>query len=253
MSELKYKRFYVEDLDVKASSVSLEGTELHHMKNVLRMKEGDSVSLFNGRGVELIGTLTKIERSKAEIVIVKSIEPKAESRVDITLIQGFVKSEKTEIIVQKATELGVKKIRFYTGAWTKVKVNAEDSLKKIEKLKKVAVDAAKQCDRSFVPEILPITDFPTAVKESSEGAKIVFYEEERAKSLRGVLAHMDLYNENGVALLIGPEGGFSDYEIIDAKKHGFISAGLGLRTLRSETAALSAITIVQYEYGYMGG
>lgn len=252
MSELKYKRFYIEDLESDTKTAILEGTELHHMKNVLRMKVGDSVSLFNGSGVELIGTLMKIERNSAEIEVTKSIEPKAESRVDITLLQGFVKGDKTEVIVQKATELGVKKIRFYTGAWTKVKVNAEDSAKKIEKLKKVAVDAAKQCDRSFVPEILPIADFATVVSESSEGEKIVFYEEERAKSLRKVLGAVDDI-DNGIAILIGPEGGFSDGEIIDAKKHGFVSAGLGLRTLRSETAALSAITIIQYEYGYMGG
>ena len=252
MSELKYKRFYIENIDSNTGSVILEGTELHHMKNVLRMKVGDSVSLFNGCGVELIGTLMSIERNSAEIEVVKSIEPKAESRVDITLIQGFVKGEKTETIVQKATELGVKKIRFYTGAWTKVKVDSKDSDKKIEKLKKVAIDAAKQCDRSFVPEILPITDFSTAVSESSERVKIVFYEEERAKSFRKVLSSVDDI-DNGIAILIGPEGGFSGEEIIDAKKHDFISAGLGLRTLRSETAALSAITILQYEYGYMGG
>ncbi len=251
MSELKYKRFYVEDLNSDAKSVTLEGSEVHHMKNVLRMKVGEPVSLFNGKGVELIGNLKSIERNSAEVDVIKSIEPKAESRVDITLLQGFVKSDKTETIIQKATELGVKKIRFYTGPWTKVKVSESDAEKKNEKLKKVAIDAAKQCDRSFVPEILPIATFSKVVSEANEGAKIVFFEGERGKSLRGVLANINI--DDGIALLIGPEGGFLDEEIMEAKQCGFVTSGLGLRTLRSETAALSAITIVQFEYGYMGG
>lgn len=251
MSSIKYKRFYIESLDGKEKTVHLIGSELHHLKNVVKMKVGDSISVFNGRGVELIGTLMLVERNSAEIEIVNSIEPKAESPIDITLIQGFVKSEKIEVIVQKATELGVKKIRFYTGPWTKVKVGAEDGAKKIEKLKKVAIDAAKQCGRSYVPEILPISTLSDAVAESSEGAKIVFFEGERAKSFRAVLSNIEI--DDGIALLVGPEGGFLDDEIIEAKRCGFVTAGLGLRTLRSETAALSAIAIVQYEYGYMGG
>lgn len=251
MSSIKYKRFYIEFLDGNEKTVQLRGSELHHLKNVVKMKVGDSVSIFNGRGVELIGKLKLVERNSAEIEILKSIEPKAESRIDITLLQGFVKSDKTEVIVQKATELGVKKIRFYTGPWTKVKVGAVDADKKIEKLKKVAIDAAKQCERSFVPEILPISTLSEAVAESSEGAKIVFFEGERGKSFRVVLSNIEI--NKGIALLIGPEGGFLDDEILEAKRCGFVTAGLGLRTLRSETAALSAIAIIQYEYGYMGG
>ena len=252
MEEGKFRRFFESSLVGDEKEVTLRGSEVHHMKNVLKVSEGDSVSLFNGKGVELIGTVKEIGRDNVHITIDKKLEPRAESRVDVTLLQGFVRGEKNELIIQKATELGVKKIKFYASPWTKIKVKEDDRGKKEDKLFKVAVDAAKQCERSFVPEIKVYSSMEEAIDSSSEGFKIIFYEEERAKSLRKVLSNTDDI-DSGVAVLIGPEGGFSSEEVIYAKSKGFISAGLGLRTLRSETAAISAVTILQYEFGYMGG
>ncbi len=244
------RRFFIEDLSEGLKTVNIEGDEFRHLKNVLRKKVGAEVSLFNGRGVEVFGVVKEIGKSVATIRVEGSTPPSGASPVEITLLQGLTKGDKAEFITQKATELGAASVGFFTSERSVPELKDERVERKTERLKRATVEAAKQCGLSYLPEILPFTDFESAIKGHGDKLKIIFYEEEVAKTIKDFLK--GLSKISSVVILVGPEGGFESSEVEAAKKEGFVSVGLGPRLLRAETAALTALAIIQYELGGLG-
>jgi 16S rRNA (uracil1498-N3)-methyltransferase len=248
------KRFFVEDISAESEYITISGSEFRHLKGVLRLTRGSEVSLFNGKGVELQGVVESVGKHSARVIIKGKREVVGESPVSITLLQGLVKGEKPEFVVQKATELGVREIRFYTTPRTIPVIDRTKAGKKVSRWRRVSVEAAKQCKRSVLPEI-NITDFKKAIKGTGQ-LKILFekgtVKGRRVKGrarLKGVLKRLRSGQE--VVLLVGPEGGLSEAEVAAAVKEGFQPVSLGPRTLRAETAAVAALSIIQYELGDM--
>ncbi|MEK6532217.1 MAG: RsmE family RNA methyltransferase [Deltaproteobacteria bacterium] len=245
------RRFFIEDITPGSRFVSIRGEEFSHLRRVLRLKKGDEVSVFNGRGLELKGTIDSMAGECAGIGITGEVEAKTESPFDITLLQAMLKGDKNELVIAKATELGVRRISFYATQRT-VRLIKEDS-KTLKRWQRVSIEALKQCNRVAVPEIDLIKDFKGALERYSNlPLKVFLYEGEETVGLNSALGKIKTGDMKDIAVVIGPEGGFTEEEVREASLLGYIVAGLGPRRLKSETAAISVISILQHRFGDMG-
>lgn len=238
------RRFFKEGLSQEAREVELDGEEFHHLKKVLRLSPGDSVALFNGRGLALAGSIESIGKSSAKISIIGPEEGNKESPVKIVLLQALLKGDRPDFIVQKATELGATEVCFYLTPRTVPRVDAETKEKKRGRWRKIAIEAAKQCGRSVLPEVSIARDLRDALSTHDQGLRLQLWEKEGGASIKEALSPHDL-----ITVLVGPEGGLSVEEAEDAERAGFRKARFGPRILRAETAAIAVISVVQHALG----
>ena len=248
------RRFFIENIEEGSKEVRIDGPEFAHLKKVLRLGEGDSLSVFDGRGLELHGRVVSIGRSGALVSIDGRVEGGAESPAKVVLLAGLLKGTKPGLVVQKATELGVSSLCFFGGGRAVPGLRGDRVAGRIERWRRVAIEAAKQCGRSVVPGVEYAAGLEGAIGalgvldgwcklrgDAGEGGGSV------ALPIKEVLSRAA--KERPVALLVGPEGGFTAPELDLADRAGFTPVGLGPRTLRAETAAIAIISIVQYELG----
>ena len=247
------KRFFAEHINDKEKTALLTGKELHHLKDVLRLKKGDKVIVFDGKGREFIGSLKTVSRDEVCVVIEKQLDISRESRFRIILAQGLARAEKMDIIIQKATELGVSEIIPFTASRVVSRLNSEQAAKKIQRWQRIAIEAAKQCRRDVIPQIEEMAALAEVLSKYSHSMekyiKIIPWEGENRNNLKDILKPEGF---SGCIVLIGPEGGFEEREAALAEKAGFLPVMLGPRILRTETAAISIAAIIQYELGDMG-
>lgn len=231
-------RFFINDM-VNEEYI-LQGENGRHAAKSLRMKVGEELVLCDGKGQDYLCEITNIDSDAVAVKLVKAQENQAESPVRVTLYQCLPKSDKMDLIVQKAVELGVHKIVPVISSRCIAKFNGKEE-KKLLRLQKISEEAAKQCGRGIVPQIMPVQKFNQAVQNAS-GKKIFCYE-------KGGEHFSQLLKENceEISILIGSEGGFSEEEANFASENGFVCASLGKRILRTETAGLCALSIIMYE------
>lgn len=242
---MRIPRIYTgQELRANAEIVLETGPSLH-LSRALRMKVGDALVLFNGRGGQYPATISAIDR---KAVVVASAEQEAlecESPLHLQLGIAVSRGERMDWVVQKATELGVSCIAPLVSERTEVKLGAERGEKKLRHWQQIATSACEQCGRNRLPQIL--------APQSLAG-----WLQDVQADLRLVLHHTAVTRDPGpapprsVALLVGPEGGLSEEEIRAAEGAGFASLQLGPRVLRTETAPLAAIAILQARWGDMG-
>ncbi len=242
------RRFFVEEISERATLARITGEEFLHLKKALRLTVGDEVALFNGRGLELRGVIESIGRDYADIKITGTPERSKESPLEVILLQGLLKGDKPELIIQKATELGVKEVSFFPTSRT-VPVTSAGSAKE-KRWQRAAIEAAKQCGRACLPRINFLKDLNTALSAHEGLFKLILWERESEKGLKEALKAPKA--KKGVVVLVGPEGGFSEEDVMAAKNAGFAPVGLGPRILRAETAAIAILAIIQYEFGDAG-
>ncbi len=242
-------RFYVPGRNISANRITIDGEEAHHVIDVMRLKEGDPVTVFDGTGVEYEGTISGIDR-RDKLVTVGVIRRKVREKTDfpsITLIQAIPKQEKMGFIVEKATELGVSIITPVVTGRTVVRPEAGAMKSKVDKWRRNAVAAAKQCGRADVPEIKDIVTFNEAMMGIKDNdLAMMACLSERTKSIKKVLK---VKVPGKLAVLIGPEGDFTPGEMEAASKHGCVFISLGERVLRSDTAGIFVLSALNYEYG----
>jgi len=228
--------------ELSSEQVIIEGNQARHL-SVLRVKTGEIITAFDGLGYKYDCKILQINKKNFIAERLSKAPYSVESPISITLAQGIAKGEKMDFIIQKATELGVNKIIPLITGRSQVRHTV-----KIERWRKIALSAAEQSCRGKAPDI----DEPVSLKVFLEGRHmgIIFYEEETGKHLKQTLK--DFKDSQKITLLIGPEGGFSKEEVNAAIEKGFQSASLGPRILRTETAAITAIGIIQYELGDAG-
>jgi len=242
----KARRFFAQYIRLGQERVEIRGEEFIHIKKVLRLEVGSPVILLNGKGLELTGAVEAFGKDSALVKVEASSEGAGESSVSVTLLQALIKGDKPELVVQKATELGAERIIFYTNDRTVPSPSTDKIDSKLERLRRISLEAVKQCERSVVPEI-DLLGFEEALALCGDDRGIILYEGETGNSFKKSLSFLP--EGRGVCLLIGPEGGFTGDEVGKALAAGFVAAGLGRRVLRSETAALAALAIVRYELG----
>lgn len=244
-------RFFVRGKDLKEQKGWISGDELGHMRRVLRLRPGDRVMLFDDQGWEHEGVLRAYTEKSGEVEILRSFRAERDSALEVTLAQALGKGEKMDWIVEKATELGVRRIAPFVSARTVPRLEREKSERRRSRWEKIALSAAKQSGRAQIPEILPLGDFAEVIGRPWEcSLKLFFWEGEAGRGLAQIRREAD--RVGSVLLVIGPEGGFSSEEAAEAMRRGFQPVTLGKRILRTETAALAALSVVQFLWGDIG-
>ena len=236
-------RFYCPTSDFSSQVVSItDKDELHHLREVLRLKKNDAVDLFNGNGMEASGCIVAISPLRVDIRI-QSVREHQPSGASIILACAVPKKTKFELIVEKATELGVREIIPLKTSRTEVKLDGHRLSHKFARYKTVAVNAAKQSNRAVIPLIHPITAFPSALKHLTKTTTAII------PSLSGknenLLAALGrLKSPTAISVFIGPEGDFTLEEYRQAQQCGCIPVSLGETILKVETAAICAVSCV---------
>jgi 16S rRNA (uracil1498-N3)-methyltransferase len=216
----------------------------HHLVRVLRLEIGDSIVLFNGDGHDYTAQLLSAQKRGAEAEITDRSERRAESPLPITLDQGIARGEKMDLILQKATELGVAVIAPVITDRTEVKLDGERADKKMNHWRGVLAAACEQCGRARLPEIVePQSLAKFAASDRSERRLVL--DPEAVHSL----ADLALAAETSVSLAIGPEGGFSERDLAMLRAGGYETVRLGPRILRTETAGMAAIAALNALFG----
>lgn len=238
--------FYINKAAIKENTATITGDEAKHISKVLRMKKGDNVVLCDGEGWFYDAVLSSFSETSVTAEILSSRIAETEPKVKITIYQGVPKNPKLETIVQKATEIGVCTIVPVDTVRAVAKIDKEA---KIERLRKIASEAAKQSKRGITPEVRNVMPFKKAAEEAKNAdIAIIPYEEETIVSLKKALSGK---KAETVAIMIGPEGGFEASEVEYAKSLGIQSVTLGKRILRTETAGLCVSAAVLYEMDEM--
>ena len=237
-------RFYVPPECVAGGKIMIRGGELHHARDVMRLAAGDAIVVFDGTGKEYHGIIQKIDKGQMTVTIKKTAERKSEG-CRLILIQALPRSDKMDLIVEKATELGVERIIPVTTERTVARPDTKKENLKVERWRKIALIAAKQCGRTTIPEVMPITGFEDSLKALNDSEiKIIPCLYDDTKALKEVLRGREV---GSAVIFIGPEGDFTKKEVEEAKAIGAIPVSFGREILRSETAAICALSILNYE------
>ncbi len=240
-------KFFVKENQINNDKIHILGEDVNHIANVLRMKKEDEVQICNQEtGENYITKIISFSKDEIECEIVKKIIETVESNVDITLFQGIPKFDKMELIIQKNTEVGVKKIVPVLMERTVVKLDEKTANKKIERWQKIAEVAAKQSMRDIIPEIENIIKLQDITKQDYDEV-LVAYENEEKNMLKQELKKLQGKDRYKIAIVIGPEGGISEKEIEILKNMGASFVSLGKRILRTETAGIVMSGNIMYE------
>ena len=229
-------RFYTDTALRAGATTQLPEEAAHHAVHVLRLRAGETLTLFNGRGGEYAGRVAAIERLRVTVDVLAHREIERESPLAITLVQGVSSSEKMDFTVQKATELGVAALQPVVAARSAGRIAAERAAQKHAHWQRVAIAACEQCGRNRVPEVLaPVPLEAYCRKAAPAGALLLSPEAQLA--LRAAAARL----QGAATLAAGPEAGFTAAEEAMLAQAGFVPVRLGPRVLRTETAALAAL------------
>jgi 16S rRNA (uracil1498-N3)-methyltransferase len=243
-------RFYVPTPQIEKGMLRVEGNEVKHIRRVLRLKAGDEIIVFDSLGKEYEGTIIEETTSSVVIKIQNIFLSKRDSPLDVTLAQSLLKGEKMDYLIQKATELGVKEIIPFFSSRSVPLLEKSGRLKRHHRWGRIAIEASKQCGRGVVPKIEPLQDYSEMLQLASPGSLRLILWEREGGQLKEVLERSK--EKTRIFFIIGPEGGFSQEEVEEAKRAGFIPVTLGRRILRAETASLCLLSILQYEQGDIG-
>ena len=236
------RRFHAPPGAFTDQTVTLAADEARHLRDVLRLKSGDEVYVFDGLGHEFRCMVSNTRRDSAELRIETEVEPaKPESHLQLNLCVALLKGEKFDLVVQKATELGVTRLLPLITRYADIHLRDQsDATKRVARWQRIALEAAKQSGRAFVPEIsLPVA-FEAAL--NVEGTRVMFSE-------RGGEALESLTGTSSITALVGSEGGWADEEIEAARARDFHIVTLGGRILRAETAAIAVTVLIQHRFG----
>lgn len=245
-------RLFVEPSKLTEELVVLTDEDHRYLTRVLRLGIGETVTLFDGKSVEATARIMRIGPRALELKIEERRPVEAIGRPEVTLIQALAKGDKLDLVVQKATELGVARVIPVTTARavTRLDSGAMRTLSRRARWQKIAREASRQSGRLDVPEVEGVTGLSTALQASPKDAlKLIFWEGARQNGLRDVLPDTP---PQQIVFAIGPEGGFTVEEVEAAREAGFIPVGLGPRVLRTETAALVVLAILGYALGDLG-
>lgn len=241
--------------------ISIAGEKAHYLLSVLRCRKGDNLIIFDGRGKCSTAVIREIRKQEVVTEILESAACDLESPLYSILAQGILKGEKMDMVIQKATELGVSEIVPAVTERSQLK-----ETRRVSRWRKIAEEAARQSGRSVIPSVhepVELRDYLASSTAHTSLSGFIFYEEEGMKLSEAVAASPSILGKKGsypanterketeLLIFVGPEGGFTKEEVRFAQERGLRIVSLGKRVLRAETAAISAVTLVQYLLGDM--
>ena len=240
--------FFVEPSKIQGNHIFIDGPDVNHIRNVLRMNPGEEVNVTDGSGEKVYRcAIASRGEDKVELNIMWAQEKGMELPSKIYLFQGLPKSDKMELIIQKAVELGVYEIIPMATARAVVKLDQKKAAAKVKRWQAISESAAKQSKRLLIPEVKEPVKFSEALKLASDlDVRLIPYE--LAEGMDGTRRIIQSVKPGqSVAVFIGPEGGFEEAEVELAKEAGFQAITLGRRILRTETAGMTVLSILMYQ------
>jgi len=241
-------KFFTEELDDVFAYI--RGDDHKHLSRVLRLKEQDEILINDLKGQDYLGRIETIDKNETKVELREKVPESNESSLKLTLFQGLPKAGKMDLIVQKCTELGVQRI--VPVVTERVVVKNSSEFKKLDRLKRICLEAAKQSKRSVLPEITEPMSFAELLMEMKRlDVFVVPYENQEEYGF--LTLKKELANISSMGIFVGPEGGFTEKEIDLLKDKGAKILTLGNRILRTETAGFTAVAMAQLLYGDMGG
>ena len=242
-------RFYAPPDEHDGRAVILSADETHHLVKVLRLGPGDEINVFDGHGREYACRVQTATGSSARLEIIEEVPGRVESSLRLTLAQALAKGEKFDLIVQKATELGITRVVPLVTDHADVKLKADRREGRLDRWRRISLEALKQCGRRRLVEItnpMSVAELVNSEHASSE-CTVLHFSEKGGAAVEDALK--DATSGSAVTAVIGPEGGWSDAELELLSGHGAKAVTLGPRTLRTETAAIVAVALIQHALG----
>ena len=241
-------RLFINTEIQSGQQLNLDAEQARYIGRVLRLRVGDQLTVFNGRGGEFSANATSIGKNSAVLLIGKHSDSRAESSLKVHLVQSISRGERMDFVIQKATELGVKRISPVVSEYGVVKLDTKRAAKRRNHWQGIAESACEQSGRTRPPLIDPPSDLNTwfGARPKESDTDLIL-----RPGATTALAAVPCPTRK-VCLLIGPEGGFSDAEYDDAELAGFSAVSLGPRVMRTETAALAALAVIQSLWGDLG-
>ena len=238
-------RFFVSENQIGDDSITITGSDVNHIKNVLRMREGETILVSDGNDNEYICEITALDEEVTAKIVDMNIESR-ELPIKVTLFQALPKSDKMETVIQKMIELGAVEIVPVKTSRCIVKLDDKKAAKKVSRWNEIAKSAAKQSKRGIIPEVSDVMTYEEALNKAKEMDTILFPYEgaEDIDHTREIFGKIDSGSQ--VAIFIGPEGGFSIEEVAKAKEAGAKEITLGNRILRTETAGMMIMSVLMY-------
>jgi 16S rRNA (uracil1498-N3)-methyltransferase len=244
--------FFCEDIPPTNETCRIAGPDARHIKNVLRLKAGDTIGLFDGKGMEYVAAIEAVIPQAIQLRLISRQPSRTESPVALTIAQAFLKDRKMDRIVRQLTELGVCEWLPFFSHRSVPRPNQQKLAARSERWKRITRQAIKQCRRGRVMDIQPAVTFDDMLTRAQAcDLRLIFWENEPLGLPPGAGRQKDKAGDR-IFAAIGPEGGFTTAEIEAALAAGFITAGLGPRILRADTAAVAAATLLQFVYGDLG-
>lgn len=231
------------DLSEKIET-ELDGSSAHHIANVLRMKQGDQLKLFNGSGYFFSASITQSSKKSVSVFIDASEKAHTESSLHTHLGQVMSRGDRMDYAIQKSTEMGVNEITPLMSDRCELKLKSDRESKRLAHWQQVAISASEQCGRATVPTIHPVSSLEEWMeKQSGKGLSLVFHhrDTQNLAKIQSPPSHVNL--------LIGPEGGLSEAEIEQAKQANFMACTFGPRVMRTETAPVACLSVLQWLWG----
>jgi 16S rRNA (uracil1498-N3)-methyltransferase len=247
---ISMRRFFISPRDITNDRATVSGDLFHHMIKVLRLKAGDGVVLTDGAGNEFAGVIRTVGKESADISVEGNPSFTPPTGPGITLYQGLPKGDKLEYILQKATELGVAEVVPFTAERSVPRIKKGEEAGKIARWERIVQEAARQSGRSTLPGIDFAEGLGGVIGMARQQVRLLLWEEEKVNRLKDQLAGIP--EPESIALIVGPEGGLSAAEAGMARDNGFIPVSLGPRILRTETAGVAMLSILQFYWGDMG-
>ena len=239
-------RFFVGTDQISDKDIVITGTDVNHIRNVLRMTPGEEVTVSDGQGMDYFCRIAELTKEEVRLDIVDSWHSFVELPAKIYLLQGLPKADKMELIIQKAVELGVYEIVPVATKRAVVKLDPKKEEKKRLRWQSIAESAAKQSGRGIVPEVLPVMKWKEALEYARQlDVKMIPYEKAAGINATKQLIASVSFGQS-VGIFIGPEGGFEEAEVEAAKEIGAVPVTLGRRILRTETAGMTILSILMY-------
>lgn len=243
---MRISRLFIEHDLAEGLLLTLESDAAHYLRNVLRLKKGFLLTVFNGQGGEYAATVHEVQRKAVVLAIGVWHDINLESLLKIELGLSVSRGERMDVAIQKATELGVAVITPVITEHCVVKLTDERRLQRHQHWQSIVYRACEQCGRNIPPTLNVTIDLAQWLSGELPASRIIFEP--------GKMDTLKSYEkpENSVSVLIGPEGGFSEQEVVDAETSGFTALGFGPRVVRNETAAIASIAAMQVLWGDMG-
>lgn len=240
-------RIFISSDNIKSDIATIEGSDVNYIKNVLRLNVKDGLAILDGKNNEYSAEIISISVDRVTAKLIGNKMVNSEPKVKVAIAQGIPKNPKMDLIIQKSTELGAFKIIPLVTERTVIRIHPEKEEGKRNRWHKIAKEAAEQSGRLIIPMVEEVTDFHDLFSQKNEyDLCIMLWEMEKERTIKKILKENSSIQK--LLVLIGPEGGFSNQEAEHAKNEGFLTASIGSQILRTETAAISALSMIYYEF-----